>query len=284
MKDAKDGTDGKEMKRLDASTSNFNLSTKDLSKGDMSTDSSNPVTSSPILHQSVTASMSDLENQNTMIDPNDDAISWLATDDDYTLSQNKTKLKVLMFLASYKTISITYFVLLLVHLSLWAILGGIDEALSSPGLEARILMWNVSFFEAEIGCVVNTYFVFIIAAESVIYAICLAVALVLYTFSDKDTWGLKREVFISLIIDIFLVIVYVVVSQIPIMGLLMDYIIPYGFSLLTISLVESFNSILLPTLLSIYDDRRKPHQEYGVIEQLLKSKKTFIIILDYARR
>nr|CAG4717951.1 unnamed protein product [Naegleria fowleri] len=217
----------------------------------------------------------------------EDSRSWFTAELESEISQNNVEMKKLKFyraLVSYKFILALYAILFFVHLAIWAIFGAADEAVYQQSGK-HVFLWNVGMFVFDTGCVTNTNTVFLLAAEAFFYIIVEIVFIIMLFFADRDTWGIKKETFVLLIIQICTALAYLICGQIEGIRFLTDYFVPYGFTLLTYSLVEVFISVVLPVCYAISHDRKeKATYAESEVELLLKNKKAFALLLDFATR
>ncbi|EFC48077.1 predicted protein [Naegleria gruberi] len=207
------------------------------------------------------------------------------------LQSEVRRFQIFTFMSSYKFVLILYSTFVIFQIALWLILGGVEEALFSNSLShtgERIFLLEGGMLVFDRGCSMSTKMVLIIAGESVIYIIFEIVALILCIRSDRDTWSVKKEAILIIIFQVIAIIAFVVTGLIDEIVTLTDYFIPYGYSLMTFSLVEVFTTVLLPVVYAIvseYRNLRRMDTEFdSELEQVLRNRKSFNKMLDFARR
>ena len=211
---------------------------------------------------------------------------WLEMEDISVTTRNSSQpriFKLESFIVSYKFIIATYSVLLIVHIALWAIVGGVNESLMNSTGEYQ-LTYKIGFFNFTQGCVTQDKFVFFVAAEVAVYIVVELVFVILsFFFADRDTWFIKKESVFLIFSQVFFGVIYVVLSQIPIYSTLVDYIFPYGLFLVLYSYLEVVVSVLLPIFYAIHSDLKLKRREDCDLEILLKNKTTYLTILDFGK-
>lgn len=198
---------------------------------------------------------------------------------------NKNKAKICSLLVSYKfmiPISISVFIL---HIIIWAIIGGIDEAVYNT-TGKRSVMDNIGMFSAYEGCRTASNAIFIVGGMAIIYALTILAFVIALFFTDRDTWGIKIENLMVVTAQILLLIIFIPVSQVYAVVSLTDYFFPVVYSLLILPIIEIFIAVLLPIVYAIIHDSKSNENENvkSEIEFILKNKKSFPILLDFARR
>ena len=242
----------------------------------------NPNVSSPSADSNFRKSTVTSENENETT-TDEDARSWITYDSGFEGQLDNKKIKVYQFLTSYKFMVAVYLIVFFAHICLWVIMGGIDEANYQNGGK-RLFFWYSGVFTPNKGCVSNTNTVYFVAAEAAIYIIVEIVLMVMYFFTDRDTWGIKREQVFLVFFQIFSCLMYVILGQIEVFRFLVDYFVPYGYTLLSYSLLEIIVSVFLPILYAIRSDYRLKVKHDTELELLLKHKKSYMILLDFSRR
>ena len=214
-----------------------------------------------------------------------DQKTWVTSSDIDNTSAifSDKKFKIFSYLVSYKFIAITYTISFIIHLSIWALLGGIDE-LSYSNSGKRIFLWNVSPFAFNSGCVTTSNTVILLGAEAALYIVIEVSFLIILFFVDRDTWSIKTEAFVLVFIQVALSLAYIISGQIEIIRFLTDYFVPFGFTLLTYSLLEIIISVILPVIYAIRHDNHQAEYAQSELELFLKNRKTFALLLDFATR
>ncbi|EFC47854.1 predicted protein [Naegleria gruberi] len=227
------------------------------------------------------ASTDDLDNDTI-------STTWSAADvkDMASLKKEMRKLQIYNFLVSTKFMGTVYLCSFIFGFIIWAILGGIDEALNSNS-NNRIFVVESSMFEFRHGCSMTFYTVLTIGLEVVGYVILELIFLALCVKADKDTWGIKKESFIVTIVQLLSAILFIICGSIEVISELVDYYVPYGFFIWGYMYFELFMCCTIPVIRSIYFDYTKLNSNESNesnIEKVLKNKKMFKIMLDFARR
>ncbi|EFC39613.1 hypothetical protein NAEGRDRAFT_81263 [Naegleria gruberi] len=223
------------------------------------------------------------------------APSVITSGDEYTEISYKPqkKIQIYKFILSYKFIIGTYIILCLVHLALWLILSGIDQTIKDGSNEnsKRLLVLNVGPFDFTRGCIIANNVVFIMGAQVAVYMIVELIFLILCFFTDRDTWFMKGETVIIFCFQVVLGIIYLIVSNLNIIKYLTDYFVTYANVTIIYSVIELFVCVTLPCIYAIVEDYKKSKkekmqtkQELSIVEIFLRNKKTYDILLDYARR
>ncbi|EFC40015.1 predicted protein [Naegleria gruberi] len=203
---------------------------------------------------------------------------------DYSESAMFSKsFKILNFILSNKFIVLVYILAFGFHLAVWAIFGGVDEILWNTSGK-RIFLWSVSMFQFDTGCVTTTNGVILMVSEAAFYIILEFVFFILLFFVDRDTWSIKIEAIVMIIIQIILAASFLISGQIEVIRFFTDYIVPYGFAALLYPILEILISVILPVIYAIRQDRKSITHEGNQMEILLRNRETFWLILDYARR
>nr|CAG4714556.1 unnamed protein product [Naegleria fowleri] len=218
---------------------------------------------------------------------NDDGLS------DYPLTESSFRvLRMYRFIVSYKCVVFVYIILFFLHLILWIVLGAIDYAVAPSyvvnGISERLLTIEVAMFDFTRGCIISNNATYVMAALIVAYYIVELIVIVMTFFAEKDTWFMKMQVVLG--------IIYMVVSNLQIVKYLTDYFFSYANIPVIYSILEVFVTVKLPCVYAIASDYRKEKekqrqlqlnesiQNTSVVELFLRNKKTFNILLDYARK
>lgn len=200
------------------------------------------------------------------------------------------KFQIFTFISSYKFVLILYTSFVIFQIALWLILGGVEEAIfsNSSNNGERIFLLEGGMLVFDRGCSMSTKMVLIIAGESLIYLIFEIIALILCIRSDRDTWSVKKEAILIILFQVISIVAFVVTGLIDPIVTLTDYFIPYGYSLMTFSLVEVFTTVLLPVVYAIvseYRNFKRMNTDFdSELEQVLHNRKGFTKILDFSRR
>lgn len=206
------------------------------------------------------------------------------------------KLKIFNFLLSYKFICVVYALAFLFGIILWFVAGGIEEALynhnSDSNNRKRIFLLDGGILVFDRGCGMSTNSILIIGLESIVYIIVEAVFLIITFFVDRDTWGIKKETIALILIQVLSAILFIILGTLEVVQSLVDYYVPYGFVLWGYMFLEIIVAVTLPLLYAIRSDIKEEEarqerlfdsKESG-LEKILKNKKTFHLMLDFARR
>ncbi|EFC40834.1 predicted protein [Naegleria gruberi] len=208
--------------------------------------------------------------------------------------KKKLKMKIFTFLASYKFMMICYFLLTFGVILLWIILGAVEETMyqSNPS-SPKIMIPDTGFFNFSHGCALSTNFVILLACVFVMFFILEFVSIILAMISDKDTWNIKRDTVILLVIQLVGIISFGVMTGIDVISSLVDYFLPFGYTLTVYSLCEVLIYTFGPAVygaVSQYLNSKKTNQtetqveEKSEVELILLNRKYFEIVLDFARR
>ncbi|EFC37669.1 predicted protein [Naegleria gruberi] len=201
-------------------------------------------------------------------------------------------------MTSHTFVISAYFLCFLSQILFWIILGGIDEIIHSNTKNENEPHFFVipGFFQFSYGCIGSSAMFGIIIAEALVYYIVEWITLVLCIRSDRDTWNIKKETLVHVIVQPFLVILFIVLGSIPIIAELVDYFVPYLLVLLAGSVFEIFVCVVLPVCYDIRLDfirngglfsinsKNRNITSFSTTEILLKDPKTYSIFLDFARR
>ncbi|KAG2381874.1 hypothetical protein C9374_005666 [Naegleria lovaniensis] len=205
-------------------------------------------------------------------------------------------LRFYLFMTSYKFIVMVYVMVFIFQVLLWLICGGIEEAIYAANRQGARIFVIPGLLEFKTGCVTSTNVLIIILVEAVFYIAAEVVSLILAVRSDRDTWNIKKETLAYVVIQVVTVALFLIASVIPLYAKLADFFIPYGLFIEIGLCLEIVVCVLLPVIYDIRQDASKnAHQsshekntggeeKVTNVEQLLKEKKTFDIVLDYARR
>ncbi|EFC42154.1 predicted protein [Naegleria gruberi] len=195
------------------------------------------------------------------------------------------KLNIYNFLISYKFITVVYILAFVFGILLWVLIGVVEEVVyQKDPTKGRIFLLEGGILLFEHGCGLSTNTTIIIGVESIAYIILELVFFILCLMADRDSWGIKKESLALIFFQIVAAVLFIVCGSINVIKNLVDYYVPYGFLIWGYMLLEVIVCVSLPVLYSI--GKEKKHQESGDtgFERLLKNKKTFDIVLDFARR
>ena len=164
------------------------------------------------------------------------------------------------------------------------------------------------------GCVMTNNIVILVACESLFYIIIAIVLLILCFRIEKDTWFIKRESLILVAIQFGAILLFAICGFVPVFTKITDFFIPYGFVLMSYSFCEVVLSVFMPIIYQIVldskngnhfisDKRMKLHQHQqqhisskitntgtrkntlrSDLERFLENRKTFELLLDFAKR
>ncbi|EFC39249.1 predicted protein [Naegleria gruberi] len=194
--------------------------------------------------------------------------------DEILSKKDRMILRLYEFLSSNKFIITCYILAFIVHLILWSILGGIE--LSVYDSTQSWVFMESGFFEAIHGCNIKSNILIVIGVQSVFYLISVFVIIVLCILSDRDTFNIKREELISVIILTVCAIIYTILGSIPAITTLVDYFIPYVLLFVLYAWLECIICVILPVFYSIRNRMRNQKDNSNVdnfILLLLKDKK-----------
>ncbi|EFC43336.1 predicted protein [Naegleria gruberi] len=223
-------------------------------------------------------------------------IMSIATDDDRSseageaLSEISTtqtrKIKILEFLASTKFATIIYISLLIFHLCFWLIFSGIDQAISNSGNPGKTIVLQVGLLDFTKGCVSSSNAVLLVAAQCIFYLIIEIIVFVLFAFfTDRDTWGMKRETFVLISFQVVAAILYIALGSIGIIKTLVDYFVAYAHVILIYVGLELCVNVVAPVGYAFMMDWKEGRgEEMDTVGGFLQDKKNVENLLDFARR
>ncbi|EFC48593.1 predicted protein [Naegleria gruberi] len=191
------------------------------------------------------------------------------------------------FMASYKFFITVYVVSFLIHLGLWAIVGGIEIGVyNSSGSWVFV---ESGFFEASHGCNITPKILIVLGIQAAFYLVWMFVINILCILSDRDTFNIKLEELILTVILIVALILYTIFGSIPVITTLVDYFVPYVLIFVVYSLLETIIGVILPVYYSIRDTMNETNHDSDksashMVKALLKEKKSLDKISDFARR
>lgn len=217
----------------------------------------------------------------------------ISTSDISVSDHEKRLIKIYQFLTSYKFVVLIYIISLIFSTCLWLLMGGIEEGIyvSQHGTKPKIFTF-AGFLEFKLGCTLTTNCLILILSLAMVYCLFEAIAIILSIRADRDTWQIKKENFVVLIVEVIGLACFIILGLVPQVQSLIDFLVPYGLILFFSFSVESIISVLMPAIYEIRNDwlkdwKRQKHEDEHVdsyVEQLLKTPKTFKILLDHARR
>jgi len=228
--------------------------------------------------------VTDIVSDNGTVD--DDVKSWAASDGasaDY--NEKAKRIKLLTFLVSDKFIISCYVALFIFHGILFLILGGVEWS-QKLAKGTTIFTKDGGILEFQRGCGISTNTFIVIGVETFFYVIIEVILIILCFIIDRDTWSIRNETLVLVGLKLFSIVAFVVFGLVPVFSKFLDFFIPYGYVLLFYSGADVVISVLLPIIYSSISDRKRKViivEESG-LEQCLRNKKTFNIILEYARR
>ncbi|EFC41448.1 predicted protein [Naegleria gruberi] len=198
--------------------------------------------------------------------------------------KQKRFISLLRFTTSNSFSTVFYIIIILFHLVLWLICGGID--LATPG--RKLFLADGKLLDPQFGCILGLGSIVVVAGQCVVYLVIELIVLGLCFYSDRDTWKIKKETIICAIFQLISCVLFAVLGNIDIVKYLVDNLVPYGNVLVAYSLFAIFVSVVLPIFYSIREDRKKildlESNVAGDVEQFLKNKENYEKILDFARR
>ncbi|KAF0981189.1 hypothetical protein FDP41_012977 [Naegleria fowleri] len=195
-------------------------------------------------------------------------------------------LKFFQFMVSYKFVAVAFIAIFLLQIAIWLIVGSADEIVYAVKGERSLVASG--FFEFRHGCIVTYSVLIIILVEAIVHISLEVVALILCFISDRDTWNIKKETLVAVICQIFAITGFVVAGYIPIVATLTDYFVPYLLSLVGYIALDVIICVLLPIFYAIRAEylleRKDMTLSDSSVEIVLKHKKAYPIMLDFARR
>ena len=195
------------------------------------------------------------------------------------------KLSILKLLASYKFVFFCFVTATLFHLLIWVLFGGIEEGIhSAQSTSGRVFMEEGGLFVFNRGCKITSTAFVIIAVNCTFYIALEIIACVLWFKTERDTWNTKSESVAVIVIQVIAVPLFIVLGFIPLFSQLLDYFVPYVMVLNVHLLLEILICVTLPIIYAIVGGLKKMRNSNSSSEKLLKNKKAFSIILDFARR
>ncbi|KAG2391917.1 hypothetical protein C9374_013402 [Naegleria lovaniensis] len=221
-------------------------------------------------------------------DPSNMDTKSIQTSDDMRSRFEKT-MKIFSFVASYKLILPVYITAAVFNFLLFVILGGYEFSemeKNNPPIFARD---QGGLFTFHTGCRSSWSVIYVLVSNVAIFLFLEILALILVAFVDRDTWFIKREVFIMVIIQIATAATFFICFAVPIMSTLVDYIVPYGLVWIVENCLETFINVTLPVLYAFIWDHRKTKIRQDLINHtaltyFLSKRKTFNTFLDFCRR
>jgi len=164
--------------------------------------------------------------------------------------------------------------------------------MANSGNAGKTMVVGVGLFDFTTGCVVSANATILVGVQCACYFIVELVVFILYMFfSDQDTWGIKRETLILISIQLFFAVCYIPLGSIHVIKSLVDYFVSYGHLILVYSSLELYIDVLLPIVYAIVKDWKtkksedeENRSEMTELQQFLLDKKSFEVMLDYARR
>lgn len=209
------------------------------------------------------------------------------------------QLAILNFFVSKKFILSTYVIAFIIGVAIWVVLGIVEEVIynaSTDPNKKRIFLLDGGLFVFDRGCGLTTTTVLIVGVHALFYIFLEFVFLILSLMADRDTWGIKRETLLLIIVQFVAAIIFIVVGNLDITEKLLDYLVPTGLALWIYEYIEIVLCVGMPVIYAIIGDRKsklppsdndtekkQALKETG-IEKILKNKKTYQILLEFARR
>ncbi|KAG2381802.1 hypothetical protein C9374_006186 [Naegleria lovaniensis] len=236
-------------------------------------------------------------------------------------SSQQQKHKLYTLFVSNRFIICVYFVCFLFHILLYIFFGAIEEGMyqslqgggggmnsSNNNNSGRFMMGsNGGLFIYDRGCVLTNQIIILVACESLFYIIISIILLIICFRIQKDTWFIKRESLILVAIQFSAIILFAICGFVPVFTKITDFFIPYGFVLMSYSFSEVVLCILMPVIYQMKLDSKngtgahttlEPHTSFhGTmtshsrknairtdLERFLDNRKTFELLLDFAKR
>ncbi|KAG2386035.1 hypothetical protein C9374_003184 [Naegleria lovaniensis] len=193
--------------------------------------------------------------------------------------------KLLQLLTSDKIIFVLSIAALLIHISLWAIFGGIQEGIHNSS--GNWFFLATSFFEVNKGCGIKPNIFIVIGVEGGFYIVIEIISLILCIRADRDTWNVKIESLVFIGVQATSVIAYIVLGFIPVITTLVDYFAPFVLICALMLWFECTYCVLLPVCYAILEDWKKASKNAAsenTVLKLLKNKKAYEMVKDFARR
>ncbi|KAG2392508.1 hypothetical protein C9374_011233 [Naegleria lovaniensis] len=229
------------------------------------------------------------------------------------------KLTIMNFFVSYKFLLLVYAIAFVVGVAIWLILGTIEEVIynaSTDPNKKRLFLLEGGMLVFDRGCGFTTTTILIVGLEALFYIVIEIAFLILSFFADRDTWSIKKEALILIVFQFIGAVIFIVVGMFNITEILLDYLVPTGLALWVYNYLEVWVCVTLPVLYAIRSDASQKdstiaenhdmqaplsiHGTHDVelppvttvqdtsresgLEKILKNKKTFEIMLDFARR
>jgi len=206
----------------------------------------------------------------------------------YVSLKDKRLFKFYQFMVSYKFVLIAFVSVFLFQAILWVIFGGIEAGIfSSEGSTGKRLFVGPGFFDFTSGCIMSTNVLIIILSEAIVYIAIEIFSLILCVKSDRDTWNIKKETLVYVVVQIIVVIAFVVSGMLQIVSSLIDYLFPYLIFLLIGLSMEVIICVILPICYELrreWKGKKVENVKETTTEYLLNNKKAFKVMLDFARR
>ncbi|KAG2374150.1 hypothetical protein C9374_010987 [Naegleria lovaniensis] len=241
-------------------------------------------------------------NANMMESINDLTASNLAT-------INTRKIRIYSCLTSTWFLYMIYGVAFFVQFLLWVFFGAIDEVFFVTSNFRYLTTDNAGSFDFTTGCVQQPNAAIILITLTTVFLILEFIAMILCFLSQRDTYHIKVETLIIITVQMTVMTMYVICGTWTFYKNFLDYFVSYAFLPMTNLICEVFVGVTLPGCYAIYEDHfftdskatRKRKQsmitnepasiqgnehdmERCMIEKILKNKKTFEMLLEFAKR
>ncbi|EFC48244.1 predicted protein [Naegleria gruberi] len=233
----------------------------------------------------------DESNFDTDNDSQADVSTWNMSEykDLADVQKELRKLKIFNFLISVKFITVIYILSFLFGVIIWLIVGVAEEAIyntSTDPNKKRIFLNEGGILLFSHGCGMNTTTTIMISVESILFILLELVFLIFAFTADRDSWGIKRETMILIVIQLTSAILFVVAANIDFIASVTDAYFPYGFILWGYMFIEVIVCVTIPVIRSIIFDKKlaKNTESESGLEKVLKNRKMFKIVLEFARR
>ncbi|KAF0976678.1 hypothetical protein FDP41_004577 [Naegleria fowleri] len=186
---------------------------------------------------------------------------WDISDSSQEVKAQIRIMQTLSFLSSYKFMILSYSVLIVFQVVLWLLFGGIEEIIFSSSSSQqqenqRVFLLEGGLFVFNHGCGLSTNFIIIFACVSILYIVLEIIALILCFRADRDTWNMKRDTILLVILQVICVILFGITGNVSFIVNLTDYLLPYGYTLVMYSFFEILIYMFVPLLKALREEKR----------------------------
>ncbi|KAG2377943.1 hypothetical protein C9374_008565 [Naegleria lovaniensis] len=196
---------------------------------------------------------------------------WDISDSNEQVRAQIRTMQILSFLSSYKFMIISYSALIVFQIILWLLFGAIEEIIfavsSSQQENKRAFLLEGGLFVFNHGCALSTNFVIIFACVSILYIILEIIALILCFRADRDTWNMKRDTILLVILQVICVVLFAIAGNVEFIVILTDYIVPYGYTLVLYTFFEIGIYTSIPLLKTLMEAIRPPSTSHNKRDQ-----------------